>query len=145
MKLQVFIQRMFCSHLISIISDKCGRRFECARRLPFWRYLRDYFPARLIREAPLDRKKNYVFGYHPHGIIATGLWINFCTESNGFSELFPGIRLHPLTLVANLRVPFWREVLLSHGLCSVSRKTINYILNKGMLLLFQYHNLSFNF
>ena len=96
-----------------------------------WRYLRDYFPVSLVKEAELDPSKNYVFGYHPHGIISVGLWVNFCTEANDFSGKFPGIRLHPLTLSGNLRVPFWRELLLSNGICSVSRKTCDYLLRSG--------------
>ena len=34
--------------------------------------------------------RNYIFGYHPHGIMASGSFINFGTEGTGFSKLFPG-------------------------------------------------------
>lgn len=77
---------------------KGGRRSETFRRLKSWEYFRDYFPARLIRTKRLDPKRNYILGYHPHGIMCAGAWVNFATEATGFSSLFPGIKSHLLTL-----------------------------------------------
>ena len=77
---------------------KGGRRSETFRRLKSWEYFRDYFPARLIRTKRLDPKRNYILGYHPHGIMCAGAWVNFATEATGFSDLFPGIKSHLLTL-----------------------------------------------
>ena len=77
---------------------KGGRRSETFRRLKSWEYFRDYFPVRLIRTKKLDPKKNYILGYHPHGIMCAGAWANFATEATGFSNLFPGIKSHLLTL-----------------------------------------------
>ena len=77
---------------------KGGRRSETFRRLKSWEYFRDYFPARLIRTKRLDPKRNYILGYHPHGIMCPGAWVNFATEATGFSSLFPGIKSHLLTL-----------------------------------------------
>lgn len=78
--------------------SKGGRRYEAFRRLKTWDYFRDYFPVRLIRTKRLDPKKNYILGYHPHGIMCAGAWANFATEATGFSDLFPGIKSHLLTL-----------------------------------------------
>lgn len=77
---------------------KGGRRSETFRKLKSWEYFRDYFPIRLIRTKSLDPKKNYIMGYHPHGIMCAGAWANFATEATGFSKLFPGIKSHLLTL-----------------------------------------------
>ena len=77
---------------------KGGRRSETFRRLKSWEHFRDYFPVRLIRTKRLDPKKNYILGYHPHGIMCAGAWANFATEATGFSSLFPGIKSHLLTL-----------------------------------------------
>ncbi len=49
----------------------------------------------LIKTADLDPEKNYIFCYHPHGVISLGAIANFTTESTGFSRLFPGISLLP--------------------------------------------------
>lgn len=46
-----------------------GLRRDWVRRLKWWFYLRDYFPVNLVKTAELNPEKNYIFGYHPHGII----------------------------------------------------------------------------
>ena len=79
-------------------SSKGGRRSLMFRELKSWEYFRDYFPARLVRTRRLDVKKNYIFGYHPHGIMCAGAWLHFGTEGTGFSRLFPGIKPHLLTM-----------------------------------------------
>lgn len=88
--------------------SKGGRRYETFRRLKTWDYFRDYFPVRLIRTKRLDPNKNYILGYHPHGIMCAGAWANFATEATGFSDLFPGIKSHLLTLKCKSHVYlFW--------------------------------------
>ncbi|PSR82190.1 hypothetical protein PHLCEN_2v6113 [Hermanssonia centrifuga] len=49
----------------------------------------------------------------------------------GFSEHFPGIVPHLLTLASNFRVPFYRDILLALGICSVSKQSCSNILKKG--------------
>ncbi|RKO95626.1 diacylglycerol-acyltransferase, partial [Caulochytrium protostelioides] len=89
------------------------------------------FPISLVKTCDLDSSKNYVFGYHPHGIVSLGAWINFATEANHVSDFFPGLRIRLLTLSSNFHVPFWRELLLSLGLASVSRRSCDNILSQG--------------
>ena len=115
-------------------SHKKGGTFHRSlwlRNLNFWRHFRDYFPVTLNKEVDLDPTKNYIFGYHPHGIISVGALTNFVTDVNNFNELFPGIKLHLLTLATNFRIPFFRDYLLCMGLCSVAADSCNYILNSG--------------
>lgn len=100
------------------------------RRLKWWKYFCGYFPISLIKTADLDPKKNYVFGYHPHGIIGLGAIGNFGSEATGFSEIFPGIVPHLLTLAMNFRFPFMRDIIMSSGVCSVDRESIEHILQK---------------
>ncbi|KRY90626.1 2-acylglycerol O-acyltransferase 2, partial [Trichinella pseudospiralis] len=61
------------------------------RRWSMWDHLRDYFPIELIKTADLPPDRNYLFGYHPHGIMSFGAFCNFCTEATNFSQLFPGV------------------------------------------------------
>lgn len=75
-----------------------GRRFQFFRKLKTWKLVKEFFPAQLIRTAKLNPKRNYVFGYHPHGIMCFGAWLNFATEATEFSELFPGITPYLMTL-----------------------------------------------
>eukprot|EP01097_Dermamoeba_algensis_P004700 TRINITY_DN3034_c0_g1_i1.p1 TRINITY_DN3034_c0_g1~~TRINITY_DN3034_c0_g1_i1.p1 ORF type:complete len:342 (-),score=81.81 TRINITY_DN3034_c0_g1_i1:200-1225(-) len=108
-----------------------GRPFPALKRSTFWLFLRDYFPAKLHKEGDLDPKKNYIFGYHPHGIISFGAWINFATDANDFSGLYPGIRLRVLTLEVNFRIPFFRDYILAMDLNDVTAGSIRRILNSG--------------
>ena len=49
----------------------------------------------------------------------------------GFSEAFPGIIPHLLTLASNFRMPFYRDIILAMGICSVSKQSCSNILKKG--------------
>ncbi|CAB1440678.1 unnamed protein product [Pleuronectes platessa] len=44
-----------------------GRRSRWVRSWVVWDYFRDYFPLTLIKTVDLDPRKNYIFGFHPHG------------------------------------------------------------------------------
>ena len=78
--------------------SKGGRRLWFIRQSCIWRYFCDYFPIKLVKTAHLDRTKNYICGFHPHGIITAGAFGNFGTEGSGFSQMFPGIKPYLLTL-----------------------------------------------
>ncbi|XP_068732433.1 2-acylglycerol O-acyltransferase 2-A-like [Montipora capricornis] len=111
-------------------SSKGGRRSETFRRLKSWEYLRDYFPVRLIRTEKLDPDRNYIMGYHPHGIMCAGAWTNFATEATGYSSLFPGIKAHLLTLTLVFKFPIFRDYLMAAGICDVSKESIQHILTQ---------------
>ncbi|KAI9267316.1 diacylglycerol acyltransferase-domain-containing protein [Sporodiniella umbellata] len=106
-----------------------GRRFERTRYWTVWKYFASYFPVKLIKEADLDPSKNYVLGYHPHGIISMGAFANFATEATGFSQLFPGIRPSLLTLTSNFNMPFYRDIIMALGVAAVSRRSCETILS----------------
>ncbi|KAJ3196458.1 diacylglycerol O-acyltransferase 1 [Irineochytrium annulatum] len=108
-----------------------ARKIMFLRRLPFWKWFADFFPITLVRTTKLDPSKNYVFGYHPHGIISLGAFTNFGTEATGFGLKFPGIDLRVLTLEVNFNAPIMREILLSLGFVSASRRSVDNILMKG--------------
>ncbi|KAK6534567.1 diacylglycerol O-acyltransferase 1 [Arthrobotrys megalospora] len=93
------------------------------RNKRFWSYFCSYFPMRLHRSVELSPEENYIFGFHPHGIISHGAWGNLVTKATGWNELFPGISNTVLTLESNFRLPFYREYLIGMGLGSVSRKS----------------------
>ncbi|KAB0338015.1 hypothetical protein FD754_024849 [Muntiacus muntjak] len=46
----------------------------------------------LVKTAKLDPFQNYIAGFHPHGILATGAFTNLCTEGT-----LLGFPRHPLT------------------------------------------------
>lgn len=135
-------------------SQIAGTRWAFLRNLNLWEHACDYFPALLVKTAELDPTKNYIMGYHPHGIISCGAMCAFATEGcqtlsltgsscstsitskdkdnssgRGFSALFPGIERRLITLPQNFVTPFLREYLLSMGCCDSSRNTFRQNLN----------------
>lgn len=112
-------------------SGELSHRSEWLRGSPLWSLYSSYFPARLHRSEELPATRKYVFGYHPHGIIAHGAFSAFATETLGFSQLFPGITNTLLTLDSNFRIPLYRDWALAMGLASVSRESCSNLLSKG--------------
>ncbi|XP_069375035.1 2-acylglycerol O-acyltransferase 2-A isoform X4 [Paralichthys olivaceus] len=107
-----------------------GRRSRWVRSWVVWDYFRDYFPIKLIKTVDLDPRKNYIFGFHPHGVLVAGAFGNFCTESTGFSRLFPGLTSHLLMLPFWFRVPLFRDYIMSGGLVSSSKSSLSYLVNR---------------
>jgi hypothetical protein len=52
-----------------VTPKRVGAGRPWVRRAKWWHYLRDYFPVQLIKTAELNPDRNYIFGYHPHGIL----------------------------------------------------------------------------
>jgi len=118
-------------HYIDNSADHGGRRSPWFRSIRFWRYFADYYPSSFLKECDLPADQPYVFGYHPHGIIGMGAICTFATEATGFSQAFPGIKPHLLTLSTNFQIPIYRDILLALGICSVSKKSCSNILKAG--------------
>ncbi|KAG9468709.1 hypothetical protein GDO78_022117 [Eleutherodactylus coqui] len=107
-----------------------GRRSRWLQEGVVWRYLRDYFPIKLIKTTDLDPSKNYVFGFHPHGVLIAGGFTNFCTEATGFSDLFPGITPYLLMLPLWFRAPFFRDYIMTGGLIPSNKESAAYVLSQ---------------
>jgi 2-acylglycerol O-acyltransferase 2 len=80
--------------------------------------------VRLHKSCDLDPRGNYLFGYHPHGVIGVGALITFATNATGFEQAFPGLDLRLLTLAINFMFPFTREVLMALGINSVTKASV---------------------
>ena len=105
--------------------ENSGRPLEWARNLKLFGEMARYFPVKFVREGPpVDPQRKYLFCYHPHGVISFGAFLSFATNALDFPSLFPGIDRRLLTLDVNFKFPFLREILLSLGLCSVSKTSI---------------------
>lgn len=113
-----------------------GRRVDSVRRWKIWRYFKNYFPVSLVKTCELNPNKRYIFGYHPHGILAVGGFCNFGTESTGFSELFPGIRPYLLTLDGHFRFPLYKELFMCSGKVPLNLQLIIYILMLKLFCMF---------
>ncbi|NXS36834.1 MOGT2 acyltransferase, partial [Pomatostomus ruficeps] len=84
----------------------------------------------LMKTAELDPRQNYLVGFHPHGVLAAGAFLNFCTEASGFSTLFPGITPHLMMLSLWFRIPFFRDYVMSGGLIPSDKESASYVLQK---------------
>lgn len=109
---------------------RAGRRIERLRHLRIFSLFRDYFPIRLHKTVDLDPTQRYIFCFHPHGILGFGLFINLATEANGWSTLFPGIKVSVLTLKNVCRIPFSRELLMAVGIRDASKESCEYWLSQ---------------
>ncbi|XP_061566003.1 2-acylglycerol O-acyltransferase 1 [Cololabis saira] len=107
-----------------------GRRSHWVRNWNVWQHFRDYFPLKLVKTADLDPTKNYIFGFHPHGVLVAGGFGNFCTEATGFSRLFPGLRSHLLMLPFWFRVPFFRDYIMFGGLVSSCKSSLAHLVSR---------------
>lgn len=114
--------------------DTCrrgGRRFEWIRRWRVWKLMAEYFPAKLHATCELDPNHNYVLGFHPHGVLSTGAFLNFATEGTGFSAKFPGITPYLSVLDGHFDFPLYREYFMSSGAISVRKESLMHVLQPG--------------
>ncbi|XP_062494869.1 2-acylglycerol O-acyltransferase 1 isoform X4 [Pezoporus occidentalis] len=105
-----------------------GRRSQWVRSWTVWKYFREYFPIQLIKTSDLNPNHNYLFGFHPHGVLVAGAFGNFCTSSS-FSSLFPGITPYLHIMPIWFGCPFFREYIMSAGMVSASKESVSYVLS----------------
>jgi len=104
-----------------------GRRSQWVREWAMWRYQADYYPAKLHKTENLSPEFNYILGFHPHGISASGAFLHFATEATGFGKLFPFITPYLCINKIQFQFPFSREYVLSTSCISVSRASIEHV------------------
>lgn len=110
--------------------EQGGRRSNWVRSWVVWKYFNDYFPIHLIKTSDLDPSHNYIFGFHPHGVLVAGAFGNFCTNYSDFKKLFPDFTAYLHVLPIWFRCPLFREYLMSSGPVSVSKKSLSHVLSK---------------
>ncbi|XP_006890341.1 PREDICTED: 2-acylglycerol O-acyltransferase 1 [Elephantulus edwardii] len=110
--------------------EKGGRRSQWGRSWTVWKHFRDYFPVHLIKTHDLDPSRNYIFGFHPHGVMVVGAFGNFSTNHSDFSKLFPGLTAYLHVLPFWFRCPFFREYVMGSGHVSVSKRSVSHVLSR---------------
>ncbi|OBS76857.1 hypothetical protein A6R68_16681 [Neotoma lepida] len=113
------------------VPEQGGRRSNWVRSWTVWRYFKDYFPIHLIKTQDLDPGQNYIFAFHPHGILVPGAFGNFATNYSDFKKLFPGFTAYLHVISCWFRTPFFRDYLMSFGIVSVSKKSLSHVLSKN--------------
>ncbi|XP_044756721.1 2-acylglycerol O-acyltransferase 2-like [Coccinella septempunctata] len=114
------------------IEERGGRELQFMRSSSYWKYFRNYFPARLNRSpwVELKKDKNYLFCCFPHGIISISSFVMFGNIYGEFNDYFPEHKIKVCTLRQNFYMPFFRELILGLGGCSSSKASIEYLLNR---------------
>ncbi|KAI4564467.1 hypothetical protein MJT46_010265 [Ovis ammon polii x Ovis aries] len=107
-----------------------GRHSEIVRHWVIWKHMKDYFPVSLVKTAELDPSRNYLAGFHPHGVLSIGVFTNLCSESTGFFSVFPGIQPHVTTINIFFWIPFFRDYIMKGGLVPVDKKSVAHILSR---------------
>uniref|UniRef100_A0A914H1B0 Acyltransferase n=1 Tax=Globodera rostochiensis TaxID=31243 RepID=A0A914H1B0_GLORO len=120
-------------YMIWYISDfdapRRGAHFnESVYKWPIWTHLANFFPIEVVKTAEIPPNRNYIFSAHPHGILGTSSTVLFGTNGLNFSGLFPGIKMHPVTLGLNFWIPFRREFILALRIISSDKEAIDYVL-----------------
>ncbi|KAK2828501.1 hypothetical protein Q5P01_019535 [Channa striata] len=123
-------------YFIWLVSDwhtpeRGGRRTIFVRKWRVWEHFRDFFPVKLVKTAELNPNKNYILGYHPHGIMSAGAFSCFSTDSCGFTKEFPGVRPSLAILAGLFRIPVLRDYIMSAGMCPVSKPSLVHLLSKN--------------
>ncbi|XP_036682684.1 putative diacylglycerol O-acyltransferase 2-like protein DGAT2L7P [Balaenoptera musculus] len=77
-----------------------------------------------------DPSWNYLFGFHPHGVLVSGACSNFCTEATGFSHLFPHLQPHLLTLPCWFQLPVFWDYIMCAGSVSWDKASASYLLSR---------------
>lgn len=114
------------------IANRGGRPIKWVKSWIIWKYFKNYFPLQMevVPDATFDPKKNYLFCCVPHGILPTGVFSAFGTNSEKYHQIFPHHQARAATLEQHFLVPFFRDFILSLGGISCSRKGLSYILSK---------------
>ncbi|KXN67832.1 diacylglycerol acyltransferase [Conidiobolus coronatus NRRL 28638] len=112
--------------------EQGGRKWPwLVRNCPILPNIRNYFSMKLIRTVELNPSENYIFAYHPHGIIGYGAQAYFNEENPEFISKFPGIDLKTVTLNVNFKWPLFRDLILGLGYISCSKKSITRQIEDG--------------
>ncbi|DAZ93943.1 TPA: hypothetical protein N0F65_012889 [Lagenidium giganteum] len=102
-----------------------GRQWQWLRTLHLWRLAGNYLGLRVIRQQALDPTKQYIFGYHPHGIVILS---RVATYGGLWEELFPGVSMRTLAASSLFYIPMARELSLWFGAVDAGRATAEKVL-----------------
>jgi hypothetical protein len=92
--------------------------------------VRDYFDMKIIKTCDIPATKNYLFCYHPHGVIPFGMPFGLNSNCCEFDNLYPGINLNFKVHSVFMMFPILRELCLYFGAQPATRKSIIKTLNE---------------
>eukprot|EP00659_Diplonema_papillatum_P017499 gene17500-26926_t len=105
------------------------------RSATYWKVGSQYFPVRLrVEDAAClpavkdGQPQHYLFVYHPHGLHSFGAFFNFATNSTGFDQIFPHLKMFVQTLPIQFKLPLWRELVKASAMGDASKGCLNRVL-----------------
>jgi len=117
---------IFCDNKVFGAPSSIHRANAWWRGAAIFRHARDYFPVRYAKrdnDVKIDPSKNYLFAYHPHGVMSFGAQIG-ATSFSGMESMFPGLKLFLQTLNINFFLPVMREHMMRLGVGDASAPTL---------------------
>ena len=109
-----------------------GRSWPLFRLSSLWLRAHRYLNLTIIRTTKLEPGKQFIFGWHPHGIQILS---RFSMLGGQFEQLFPGIMTTVLVASPIFKYPGAREVNLWAGSIDADRKYAEEALETGASLI----------
>ncbi len=80
--------------------------------------------------SPYSNDKPHIFCLHPHGIIGLS-WITSLALDGLLMRERMRLNMRLLTVSANFRIPFYRDLIMAMGFIDASKSSASYVLSKG--------------
>ena len=109
-----------------------GRPWPWLRKLSAWTVVSNYLGIKVTRTRKLDPSRNYVFGFHPHGIMILS---RVSVYGGTFEKLFPGIDFRVLAATPIFWLPGCREISLYMGAVDAGKHTAERVLREGISVM----------
>ena len=123
-----FHPMFFLYYLLVLLDDrpfKQGAPVDSWRRSRLWKLYAEFFSACMIKTVPIDASQGpFIFGVHPHGILALSAPAMFGSEATGFSQKFPGIDIRVAVVNFAFYMPIGREFAMACGCISADRSSV---------------------
>lgn len=85
----------------SSVVGKPNKLFKPLRNAWHWQGFRNYSKSKLVKTCEIDPNRNYILGFHPHGLLGSSVFINIHCNPE-FENAFPGLESSITTLPANV-------------------------------------------
>eukprot|EP00127_Corallochytrium_limacisporum_P005626 Clim_evm5s210 gene=Clim_evmTU5s210 len=142
LELSLALALLYAFHIVTdrTPANGHGRKNEWFMNSTPWHCLCKYFPIQLDSElGPLPEdsalspysKDQYVFAFHPHGVVPVHVVSGALSPAAGIKRYFPKANMRLITVAFNFFLPVWRELYLAFGLVTSSMESARNVLSVG--------------
>lgn len=117
-----------------------GYRSKVFSNLAIWRWMGERYRVSIEYTGgePLDKTRHYIFGIHPHGVLALERYAFWASRDERWDRVFPGIETRDLCATALMVVPGPRTWCLMTGAVVADRSVAASILRETPYSLLMY-------